>query len=177
VRDKILFSSCILAAPALWNSLPPDLTSFCFSLYFLSTYNSHLFSRSPYVFQKAQKSSFSLFFSSLVSRPRLPLDAYLRNWPGFVVSSHCHCAIIHLHVTIIILYYLYWHCLIKVVINLFNFYRHFKLTPFHTVIRVHLFNTISYFCSSSYCFLWSMLAIIVIKCHALNPWQKEIHFL
>jgi hypothetical protein len=41
---------------------------------------------------------FSLFFSSLVSRPRPTLDGNLWNWPGCGASSHCHYAIIHPHV-------------------------------------------------------------------------------
>jgi hypothetical protein len=50
-------------------------------------------------FSKDSKLIFSLFFSSLVSRPRLYLDGYLRNWRGFVVSYYCPFAIIHPHVT------------------------------------------------------------------------------
>ena len=39
-----------------------------------------------------------LFLLSLRAYRR-PLDGYLRNWPGFVASSHCHFAIIHPHFT------------------------------------------------------------------------------
>ena len=41
----------------------------------------------------------------------------------------------------------------KVLVNLFNFYRHFKSTPFHTVIRLLLILYFSFFISL---FLWSI---------------------
>jgi hypothetical protein len=68
-------------------SSQPNLNSpqFSFFAFCLSQKNSELF-------------LFTCFFSSLVSRPKLPVDGYLRNdpnGPGFVVSSHCHFTIIH----------------------------------------------------------------------------------
>ena len=109
--------------------------------------------------QKTKNPSFSLFFSSLVSRPRRPLDGYLRNWPGFVASSHCHFAIIHPHVT---------HCsftLFDLVVSE-NKFSLFCLTFTGTLNQLHFtllfmftsFRTISYFSFVISLFLWSMLA-------------------
>jgi hypothetical protein len=80
-RLKITNRSFYHTAPALWNSLPPDLRHFSsHSTSSQPNLNSPLFSLSPSVFlKKTKNSSFSLFFSSLVSRPRRPLDGYLRN--------------------------------------------------------------------------------------------------
>jgi hypothetical protein len=90
---------------------------------------------------------------------RLPLDGYLRNWSGFVVSSHCHFAIIHPHVT---------HCFFKLLdlvvtetkfsLIFFNLNRHFKSTPFDTVVLLHLILYHFVFQFLHLIVLWSMLA-------------------
>jgi hypothetical protein len=73
-RLKITNRSFYHTAPALWNSLPPDLRHFSsHSTSSQPNLNSPLFSLSPSVFlKKTKNSSFSLFFSSLVSPPRRP---------------------------------------------------------------------------------------------------------
>jgi hypothetical protein len=68
-------------ALALWNSLPLDLRHLLLTLLLL---NLILFHKTIFPFsfclpKKTLNSSFSLFFSSLVSQPRLTLDGYLRN--------------------------------------------------------------------------------------------------
>jgi len=73
------------------------------------------------------------------------LDLYLYwitiriNHASFVSSSHTHFAIIHRHI-IHANFYVIWLVSVYdyVVINLFNFFRHYKSHPFHTVIRIHL---------------------------------------
>jgi len=63
---------------------------------------------------------------------------YLLYWPSFVFSSHTHFAIIHRHI-IHANFYVIWLVSIYewVVNNLFNFFRHYKSPPFHSVIRIH----------------------------------------
>ena len=114
--------------------------------------------------KKTKNPSFSLFFSSLVSRPRRPLDGYLRNWPGLVASSHCHLAIIHPHVTTVT----HCSCMLVYLIVSENKLSLICLTFTGTLNQFHFtllftftsFRTISYFSSSSRCFLWSILACL-----------------
>ena len=128
-----------------------------------------LFSLSPSVFLKKTKNPcFSLFFSSLVSRPRRPLNGYLRNRPGLVASSHCHLAIIHTHVTTVT----HCSCMLVYLIVSENKLSLICLTFTGTLNQFHFtllftftsFRTISYFSSSSRCFLWS------IYLHAWRQW-------
>jgi hypothetical protein len=137
------------------------LTSFFISLYFFST-QSYFASTFPFSFchyPKTQSSSLSLFFSSLVSWTRLYVwmdisGNDLALWLYLIVIS---LSFIFDHVI---------HCsfmLFDLVepennfsLNLFNFYRHFKSTPFHILIHVR---TISYFSFSYHCFLWSMWSL------------------
>jgi hypothetical protein len=76
-RLKLTNRSFHHIAPALGNSLPPDLRHFpSHSIFSQPNLQSPVFSLSPSVFLK--NSPLILFFSTLVSRPRLPLDGYLR---------------------------------------------------------------------------------------------------
>jgi hypothetical protein len=94
---RFIFCPCFVEQSIFSSVL--TYTSFYISLYFST--KSLFTSIIPFSFclsQQTQNSSFWLFFSSFVSRPKLHLDGYPRNWSGFVASSHCHFAIIHPHV-------------------------------------------------------------------------------
>jgi hypothetical protein len=52
----------------------------------------------------------------------------------------------------------------KVIINLFNFHRNFKSTPFHTVTDVHLISHQFVFKIFISLYLWSMLTCLFAMC-------------
>ena len=73
-----------------------------------------------------------------------------------------------------LLFYVIWlgNVWEKVLVNLFNFYRHFKSTPFHTVIHLHL---ICISVSSSHCF-YGALTCSCLLATLITSLVAPLHF-
>jgi hypothetical protein len=115
--------------------------------------NSPLFSPSS-VFLNTLKTNL-FHFSPLVSRPK---DYLSMDISGIDLALLLH--LIGISILFILMSFSVLLCYLTYVVSenkysliCFNCYRHFKSTPFHNVIYVHL---ISYFGSSSHCFLWNL---------------------
>jgi len=131
-RLKKANSSYYHFTPILWNNLPFHLRQVVHHVTppILNSPESDLF------LKKLKPISFTLSFLLSLYSPRLSRDWYLRYWPSFVFSSHIHFAIIHRHVIHANFNYISLVSIYE--FNLFNFLRHFKSPPFHSVIRIRL---------------------------------------
>jgi len=75
----------------------------------------------------------------------------------------------------IYLYFILMVCVYElVVINLFNFFRHYKLPPFHTVIRIHLISSLYHILVVCHLvmFLWTN---VNVKCYDMQSLEKVLH--
>jgi len=134
-RLKIANRSYYYSAAVLWNNLPSDLCHVPYHVTPSPILNSPVSDLSTSHFLKKLKAfSFTLPFLLSLYLPKLSQDWYIR--------YGLHCFISYTFCNDSLSFYacqFFFHlCQWISVINLFNFFRQFKSSPFHIVIPIHL---------------------------------------